>query len=159
GGAGALALHHVEQLRDPLLVLGELRLELADARDRLRVDGRQVDAGLVRREGALTRDELCLALGEQGLGLLDELLRLLADPDLDLLLGGRGLAVADDPAQAARGAVHLGQLLKAGVDVALAHVLSPSAAGAGELTGARPQTADRLQNPYVGGGQRSAPGS
>src|SRR5947208_6556636 len=45
------------------------------------------------------------------------------------------------------------------VYVALAHVLLPSAARAGELTGGVPETADPLQNPYVGGGQRSLPGS
>ena len=122
GGAGALALHHLEQVGDALLVLRQLRLELADARDRLRVDRRQVDPRLMGCEGPLTRDELSLALRQQLLGLLQELLRLLLDPDLDLLFGGSRLAIADRAAQAARRTVHLGQLLQAGMDVALAHV-------------------------------------
>ena len=89
----------------------------------------QVDAGLVGRQGPLPRHELSLALRQQVLGLLQELLRLLADPDLDLLLGGRRLAVVDDAAQAARRASGLGQLLQPGMDIALAHV--PSSIGRG----------------------------
>ena len=78
---------------------------------------------------ALSRHELRLALREQVLGLLQELLRLLADAGLDLLLVGSRLAVVDDAAQAPLGASGLGQLLQPGMDISLAHV--PSTIGAG----------------------------
>ena len=95
----------------------ELRLELADAGDRLGVDRGEVDAGLVGGERPLPGHELRLALREEVLGLLQELLRLLADADLDLFLVGSRLAVVDDAAQAPLGASGLGQLLQPGMDI------------------------------------------
>ena len=120
---------------------------------------REVDAGLVRGERPLPGHELRLALREEVLGLLQELLRLLADADLDLFLVGSRLAVVDDAAQAPLGASGLGQLLQPGMDISLAHVPSPSAGKAAELTGQRPENADPRENPSAGGGTASLAGS
>ncbi len=75
-------------------------------------------------EGALAGGQELLALRHHLLGLLDQLLRLLADALLDLLLGGGGVAGVDGAAQAARGRGALGQLLQPRLDLPLAHYLA-----------------------------------
>ena len=119
--AQALALDDLELAGQLLLALAQLRLELAHPGDGLGVQRAEVEAGLVGGEGALAGGQELLALRHHLLGGLDELLRLLADALLDLLLGGRGVARVDRPAQAARGCAVLRQLLQARLDLSLAH--------------------------------------